>query len=129
MRLGSKGDTGGGDDHLFIISADLDRYMRKKVVHNNNNNKLMKLTNQIPTEYNQERTLRFIRKQNEIPGESRTKTINDLTTAVEIGQVLQDIRFPMEKGAILSHVQDLQDTNPKANQILPLIFKLKENKQ
>lgn len=30
---------------------------------------------------------------------------------------------------ILAHVQDLQITDPKANQILPPLFKLKDNKQ
>src|SRR5919106_1547507 len=104
--------------------------MRKRIVRDNsNNNKLTKLKNQIPTEYNQERTLRIIRKQNEIPGESRTKTLNDLTTAVEIGQVLKDLSFPVKKKTILTHVQDLQTTNPKANQILPQLLNLKDNKQ
>jgi ribosomal protein S24E len=52
--------------------------MPKRIVHDNSNNKLTKkLKNQIPSEYNQERTLRIIRKQNEIPGECRTKTLND----------------------------------------------------
>jgi hypothetical protein len=81
-------------------------------VHDNSNNKLMKkLKNQIPTEYNQERTLRIIRKQNEIPGENRTKTLNDLATAVKIEQVLKDLSFPVEKKIILAHMQDLQITN------------------
>ena len=63
----------------------------------NNNNLSKELENQIPTEYNEEQKLRIIRKQNEIPGESRTKTLNDLTTAVEIGQVLKDLSFPVNK--------------------------------
>jgi hypothetical protein len=95
----------------------------------NNNNLSKELENQIPTEYNEEKTLRIIRKQNEIPGESRTKTLNDLTTAVEIGQVLKDLSFPVKKKIILAHAQDLQSSNPKANQILPLLLKLKDNKQ
>ncbi|MGH9984118.1 MAG: hypothetical protein ACRD8W_09195 [Nitrososphaeraceae archaeon] len=104
--------------------------MRKRIVHDNSNNKLTKkLKNQIPTEYNQERTLRIIRKQNEIPGESRTKTLNDLITAVEIGQLLKDLSFPVEKKIILTYVQDLRTTNPKANQILPQLLNLKDNKQ
>lgn len=104
--------------------------MHKKIVREDSNNKLTKkMKNQIPTEYNQERILRIIRKQNEIPGESRTKTLNDLTTAVEIGQVLKDLSFPVNKKIILAYVQNLQSTNPKANQILPLLLKLKDNKQ
>jgi hypothetical protein len=105
--------------------------MHKRIVHDNsNNNKLTKkLKKQIPTEYNQERTLRIIRKQNEIPGESRAKTLNDLISAVEIGQVLKDLNFPVEKKIILRQVQDLQTTNPKVNQILPQLLNLKNNKQ
>ena len=104
--------------------------MDKRIARDNSNNKLTKkLKNQIPTEYNQERTLRIIRKQNEIPGESRTKTLNDLTSAVEIGQVLKDLSFPVKKKIILAYAQDLQSSNPKANQILPLLLKLKDNKQ
>ena len=100
-----------------------------KIMYEDSNNKSIKeLENQIPTEYNQEKTLRIIRKQNEIPGESRTKTLNDLTTAVEIGQVLKDLSFPVKRKIILIHVQDLRSTNPKANQILPILLKLNDNK-
>ncbi|MGH9985841.1 MAG: hypothetical protein ACRD8W_18005 [Nitrososphaeraceae archaeon] len=103
--------------------------MRIMYEDSNNNNLTKELENQIPTEYNEEKTLRIIRKQNEIPGESRTKTLNDLTTAVEIAQVLKDLSFPVNKKIILTHVQDLQSTNPKANQILPILHKLKDNKE
>ena len=99
-------------------------------MNDDSNNKLTKkMKSQIPTEYNQERTQRIIRKQSRVPGESRTKTLNDLIAAVEIGQVLKDLSFPVEKKMILAHVQDLQITDPKANQILPSLFKLKDNKQ
>ena len=38
--------------------------MRKRIVHDNSDNKLTKkLKNQIPTEYNQERTMRIIGKK------------------------------------------------------------------
>ena len=71
--------------------------MRIMYEDSNNNNLTKVLENQIPTEYNEEKTLRIIRKQNEIPGESRTKTLNDLTTAVEIAQILKDLSFPVNK--------------------------------
>jgi len=93
--------------------------MRIMYEDSNNNNLTKELENQIPTEYNEEKTLRIIRKQNEILGESRTKTLNDLTTALEIGQVLKDLSFPVNKKIILTHVQDLQSTNPKANRYSP----------
>jgi hypothetical protein len=47
-----------------------------------------------------------------------------ITTAVEIEQVLKDLSFPVEKKIILTYVQDLQSTNPKANQILPQLLTL-----
>ncbi|HZA68592.1 MAG TPA: hypothetical protein VE548_02760 [Nitrososphaeraceae archaeon] len=102
--------------------------MYEIMYEDSNNNSIKELENQIPTEYNQEKTLRIIRKQNEIPGESRTKTLNDLTTAVEIGQVLKDLSFPVKRKIILTYVQDLRSTNPKANQILPILLKLNDNK-
>jgi hypothetical protein len=40
------------------------------------------------TEYNQEHTLRVIRKQDRITGEARSKTINDFPYAAAIAQVL-----------------------------------------
>ena len=45
--------------------------MRIMYEDSNNNNLSKELENQIPMEYNEEKTLRIIRKQNEIPGESR----------------------------------------------------------
>jgi hypothetical protein len=43
---------------------------------------------------------------------------------VKIEQVLKDLSFPVEKKITLAHMQDLQITNPKANQILPLLPKI-----
>jgi hypothetical protein len=37
--------------------------------------------------------------------------------------------LPVGKKIILTRVQDLQTANPKANQILPQLLNLKENKQ
>jgi hypothetical protein len=73
-------------------------------------NKLTKLKNQLPIEYYRE-NMRIIRKQNELPEESRTKFLNDLITTVEIGIVLS---FRVEKKIILTYMQDLQTTSPKA---------------
>ena len=50
------------------------------------NNKLEK-KQQIPTEYNEEQTLRVVRKQDRITGEARNKTINDFPYAADIAQV------------------------------------------
>ena len=52
-------------------------------VHNKEEDNINKLEKrqQIPTEYNEEQTLRVIRKQNQIAGEARNKTINDFPYA------------------------------------------------
>jgi hypothetical protein len=52
---------------------------------------------QIPTEYNEEQTLRAIRKQSKVPGERKEKTINDFPKAAAIGQILKDLNFPADK--------------------------------
>ena len=56
---------------------------------------------QIPTEYNEEQTLRIIRKQEQIDGETRTKTINDFPYTAAIAQVLKDLEFPADKEKII----------------------------
>jgi hypothetical protein len=69
--------------------------------NNGNNNRLQK-KEQIPTEYNEKQTRRVVRKQDEIPGEGREKTINDFPYAAPIAQALKDIEF-----SILSTVSTL----------------------
>ena len=49
---------------------------------------------QIPTEYNEEQTLRLLRKQNRIPGKERVKTINNIPITAATGEVLKDLTFP-----------------------------------
>jgi len=44
---------------------------------------------QIPTEYNEEQTLRLLRKQDRVQGEERVKTINNIPITAATGQVLK----------------------------------------
>jgi hypothetical protein len=60
---------------LYYLSVYL-LFVQTKKERDNDNNKLEK-KQQIPTEYNEEHTLRVIRKQDQITGEARSKTIND----------------------------------------------------
>ena len=60
---------------------------------------------QIPTEYNEEQTLRAFRKQSQIPGERKDKTINDFPKAAAIGQILQEMDFPADKQTIVNFVE------------------------
>jgi hypothetical protein len=80
--------------------------------NNSNNNKINKINNklqkkdQIPTEYNEEQTLRIIRKQDQIPGEGRrSKTINDMPNTAALAQLLKDLEFPADKSKIVKFIQ------------------------
>jgi hypothetical protein len=100
---------------------------------NNNNNKIKKKNNrlekkeQIPTEYNEEQTLRVIRKQDQIPGERRrSKTINDIQNTAALAQLLKDLGFPTDKSKIVEFVQQKKTNDPRSNQILPVLKKIEE---
>lgn len=77
---------------------------------------------QIPTEYNEEQTLRAVRKQSQIPGERKEKTINDFPKAAAVGQILKDLDFPADKQTIVNFVEKLN--TPDSKEILPVIQKL-----
>jgi hypothetical protein len=82
---------------------------------------------QIPTEYNEEQTLRAVRKQSQIPGERKEKTINDFPKAAAVGQILKDLEFPADKQTIISFIEELN--TPQSREILPIIEKLDKGKQ
>lgn len=81
---------------------------------------------QIPTEYNEEQTLRAVRKQSQIPGERKEKTINDFPKAAAVGQILRDLDFPADKQKIVTFVEKLN--SPQSREILPVIEKLDEKR-
>jgi hypothetical protein len=83
-------------------------------------------TEQIPTEYNEEQTLRAVRKQSQIPGERKEKTINDFPRAAAVGQILKDLDFPADKQTIVTFVEELN--TPQSKEILPLIQGLDEKR-
>jgi hypothetical protein len=77
---------------------------------------------QIPTEYNEEQTLRAVRRQSQIPGERKEKTINDFPKAAAVGQILKDLDFPADKQTIVTFVEKLD--SPQSREMLPLLEKL-----
>lgn len=81
---------------------------------------------QVPTEYNQEQTLRTVRKQDKVPGQSRSKTINDFPYAAAIGRTLKSLEFPADKGKILQYLQQKQSTNPESNEVLSILQQIEE---
>jgi hypothetical protein len=82
---------------------------------------------QIPTEYNEEQTLRAVRKQSQTPGQRKEKTINDFPKAAAVGQILKDLDFPADKQTIVTFVEKLNTPNSK--EILPVVEKLDSEKQ
>jgi hypothetical protein len=83
-------------------------------------NKLEK-KQQIPTEYNEEQTLRAIRKQNRIKGEARNKTINDFPYVAEIAQVLKGLEFPTDKKKIIEFLEQRKYYNREVLSVLQQI--------
>jgi Protein of unknown function (DUF2795) len=82
---------------------------------------------QIPTEYNEEQTLRAVRNQSKVPGERKEKTINDFPKAAAIGQILKDLNFPADKQTIVNFVVKLN--SPISKEILPIVESLDGGKR
>jgi hypothetical protein len=83
---------------------------------------------QIPTEYNEEQTLRAIRKQDQITGETRSKTVNDFPYVAAIAQVLKDLEFPADKEKIIKFLQQ-QSKNPQSREILSILQQIEEKRK
>ena len=84
---------------------------------------------QIPTEYNEEQTLRTVRKQEQINGQTRTKTINDFPYAAAIAQVLKDLEFPADKEKIINFLLQQKSKDPQSREILPILQQIEEKRQ
>jgi hypothetical protein len=83
---------------------------------------------QIPTEYTEEQTLRVVRKQSQIPGERKERTINDFPKAAALGQILKDLDFPADKQTIVTFIEKLN--SPQSREIIPVIEeKLNDDKR
>ena len=101
--------------------------MSSRHIVNTRNKRQMK-NEQIPSEYNEDETLRVLRKQNKVPGETRSKTIYDFPKTAAIGQILKDLEFPVDKSTILQFVRNSSRPQAKDNEILSIIEKI-EDKQ
>ena len=91
----------------------------------NHNNKLQK-KEQIPTEYNEEQTQRAIRKQGEVSGQGREKTVYHFPYTAAIGQILKNLEFPTNKHSIIEYVQQKQSTIPQGKEILSVLRQIDE---
>jgi hypothetical protein len=81
---------------------------------------------QIPTEYNAEETQRALRRQDRVEGEQRDKTVSDFPQAAALGQVLKDLNFPADRGAIVRFVE--QSNRPESREVLPVVQKIEERR-
>jgi hypothetical protein len=79
---------------------------------------------QIPTEYNEDQTQRTLRKQDNIAGQQRDKTVGDFPQAAALGQVLKGLEFPANKDAIVRFAE--QSNRPEGREIMPALQKLDE---
>src|SRR5919198_872826 len=84
---------------------------------------------QIPTEYNEEQTLRVIRKREQITGETRSKTINDFPYAAAIAQVLKELEFPANKEKIIKFLQEQQSKDPRSREVLSILQQIEEKRE
>jgi hypothetical protein len=79
---------------------------------------------QIPTEYNEEQTQSTLRRQDQVQGEQREKTISDFPQAAALAQVLKDLKFPADKRAIIRFVE--QSNRPERNEVMPLVQRIND---
>jgi Protein of unknown function (DUF2795) len=84
---------------------------------------------QIPTEYNEEQTLRAIRKQDKVIGETRSKTVNDFPYTAAIAQVLKDLEFPAYKEKIIKFLQQQQSKDPQSREVLSILQQIEEKRE
>src|SRR5919199_4147000 len=89
----------------------------------------LKKKQQIPTEYNEEQTSRMIRKQEQIDGETRGKTINDFPYAAAVAQVLKDLEFPADKEKIINFLLKQQSIDPQSREILSILQQIEEKRE
>jgi hypothetical protein len=84
---------------------------------------------QIPTEYNEEQTLRAVRKQSQTHGQRKERIINDFPKAEAVGQALKDLGFPTDKQTGKQFVTFMKQLNtPDSKEILPVVEKLDEKR-
>jgi Protein of unknown function (DUF2795) len=81
---------------------------------------------QIPTEHNEAQTQNTARRQENISGEQREKSVNDFPKAAALGQALKEINFPADKKTIMNFVE--QSTSQRTREILPLVQRLEDRK-
>ena len=86
-------------------------------VHNKEEDNINKLEKR----RGEEQTLRVIRKQDQIAGEARNKTINDFPYAAAIAQALKDLEFPADKEKIIEFLQQQQSKDPQIREVLTII--------
>ncbi len=79
---------------------------------------------QIPKRSNEEQTKDAARRQENIPGESREKSVSDFPKAAALGQALTEMKFPADKNSIVRFLQE--STNQETREILPVVQRIED---
>ena len=79
---------------------------------------------QIPTESNQEQTRETTRRQENVAGESRERSVSDFPKAAALGQALKEMNFPADKNRIIKFLQE--STNQQTREILPVVQRIED---
>jgi hypothetical protein len=79
---------------------------------------------QIPTESNQEQTREATRRQENVAGESRERSVSDFPKAAALGQALKEMNFPADKNRIIKFLQE--STNQQTREILPVVQRIED---
>jgi hypothetical protein len=79
---------------------------------------------QIPSERNEQQTQDTARRQENISGEGREKSVSDFPKAAALGQALKEMNFPADKSSIVRYVE--QSTSQQTRDVLPLVQRLED---
>jgi hypothetical protein len=81
---------------------------------------------QIPSEGNEAQTQNTARRQENISGERREKSVSDFPKTAALGQALKEINFPADKKTIVSFIE--QSTSQETREILPMVQRLEDRR-
>lgn len=81
---------------------------------------------QIPTKSNEDQTQDVARRQENISGENREKSVSDFPKAATLGQALKTMNFPADKNSILRYVE--QSSSRETRDVLRLIQRIEDHR-
>lgn len=79
---------------------------------------------QIPDSQNADETRKAVKRQQDVPGESRDQSVSSFPEAAALGQALKEVDFPADKQTIIRHIEE--SAQPGTREILPAIQKIED---